>query len=174
MYVFCSPSSSYPFRPDLYCLPKGSFILAGTDQQPRRLNQSGEFLTPCCIRVPVCFLATRVSKLILAAMSATLATLFTSPADCVKTRMQVNPDLHPTLRKAIQRIYLVCQSPRLPLLDRVSWCTARNQTESRLYQDRGIAGFFSGSTLRISRKAMSGAIGWSVYEGLLIFFRDRQ
>jgi solute carrier family 25 protein 38 len=42
-----------------------------------------------------------------------------------------------------------------------------------ILQDRGMAGFFSGSTLRISRKAMSGAIGWTVYEGLLLFLRDR-
>ncbi|KAK1927288.1 mitochondrial carrier domain-containing protein [Papiliotrema laurentii] len=80
-----------------------------------------------------------------AAMAATLATLFTSPADCVKTRMQVNPETHPSIRLAVKRIYA----------------------------DRGIAGFFSGSTLRISRKAASGAIGWTVYEGLLLFFRDR-
>ena len=40
-------------------------------------------------------------------MSATLATLFTSPADCVKTRMQVNPEQHSTLRKAVARIYSV-------------------------------------------------------------------
>jgi solute carrier family 25 protein 38 len=40
-------------------------------------------------------------------------------------------------------------------------------------QDRGIAGFFSGSSLRISRKAASSAIAWTVYEAVLIFIRDR-
>jgi solute carrier family 25 protein 38 len=40
-------------------------------------------------------------------------------------------------------------------------------------QDRGIAGFFSGSSLRISRKAASSAIAWTVYEAMLIFIRDR-
>ncbi|RSH82282.1 hypothetical protein EHS25_005992 [Saitozyma podzolica] len=79
------------------------------------------------------------------ALAAVMATLVTSPADCVKTRMQVNPTDHPTLRKAVMRIYL----------------------------DRGLAGFFSGSSLRISRKAASSAIGWTVYEGLLLFLRDR-
>ena len=41
-------------------------------------------------------------------------------------------------------------------------------------QSRGFAGFFAGSTLRISRKAASSAIGWSVYEGLLLGLRDRK
>ncbi|GFZ50798.1 hypothetical protein JCM24511_08556 [Saitozyma sp. JCM 24511] len=75
------------------------------------------------------------------ALAAVMATLVTSPADCVK----VNPTDHPTLRRAVMRIYL----------------------------DRGLAGFFSGSSLRISRKAASSAIGWTVYEGLLLFLRDR-
>ena len=106
-------------------------------------------------------------------MSATLATLFTSPADCVKTRMQVNPEQHPTLRKAVARIYSV--SPGAGL-----WANCSHDGLVRECsivkaepQDRGIAGFFSGSTLRISRKAASGAIGWTVYEGILLFLRDR-
>jgi solute carrier family 25 protein 38 len=41
-------------------------------------------------------------------------------------------------------------------------------------QDRGLAGFFSGSSLRVSRKAASSAIAWTVYEGLLLFYRDRE
>ncbi|WWC90540.1 uncharacterized protein L201_005476 [Kwoniella dendrophila CBS 6074] len=78
-------------------------------------------------------------------MAAVLATLITSPADVVKTRMQVNPTDHPTLRKAVVRVL----------------------------QDRGPLGLFSGTSLRISRKAASAAIGWTVYEALLIFLRDR-
>ncbi|WWD19230.1 hypothetical protein CI109_103688 [Kwoniella shandongensis] len=78
-------------------------------------------------------------------MAATLATVLTSPADVLKTRMQVNPTEHPTIRKAITRVI----------------------------QERGATGFFSGTSLRISRKAASAAIGWTVYEGLLIFLRDR-
>ncbi|CAD6568482.1 MAG: hypothetical protein TREMPRED_004554, partial [Tremellales sp. Tagirdzhanova-0007] len=54
------------------------------------------------------------------AMAAVLATIITSPADCVKTRMQVNPIEHPTVRKALATIY----------------------------GDRGLSGFFSGSLLR--------------------------
>lgn len=34
-------------------------------------------------------------------------------------------------------------------------------------------GFFSGSSLRISRKAASSAIAWTVYEALLLFLRDQ-
>ncbi|GHJ89564.1 hypothetical protein NliqN6_5966 [Naganishia liquefaciens] len=78
--------------------------------------------------------------------AATLATLATSPADCVKTKMQLLPNENPTIRSAIRTIYL----------------------------SRGLAGFFAGSTLRISRKAASSAIGWSVYEGLLLGLRDRK
>lgn len=79
------------------------------------------------------------------AAAAVAATLVTSPADCVKTRMQVNPADHPTLRAAVRRIYT----------------------------DRGVLGFFSGSSLRISRKAASSAIAWTVYEALLLFLRDQ-
>ncbi|WRT68584.1 uncharacterized protein IL334_005562 [Kwoniella shivajii] len=78
-------------------------------------------------------------------MAAVFATLLTSPADVVKTRMQVNPADHPTLRKAVTRVL----------------------------QDRGPLGFFSGTSLRISRKAASAAIGWTVYEAILLFLRDR-
>ena len=38
-------------------------------------------------------------------------------------------------------------------------------------QQRGVAGFFDGSTLRMSRKIFSSAIGWAVYEGVLIAFK---
>nr|ODN94497.1 solute carrier family 25, member 38 [Cryptococcus depauperatus CBS 7855] len=79
-------------------------------------------------------------------MAAMLATVMTSPADVIKTRMQVNPTEHPSIRKAIIRII----------------------------QERGAMGFFSGTSLRISRKAASAAIGWTIYESLLIFLRDRK
>lgn len=79
------------------------------------------------------------------AFAAILATLLTSPADVVKTRMQVNSSTHSSLRTAIRLVYA----------------------------DRGISGFFAGSSLRISRKAASSAISWTVYEALLLFLRDR-
>lgn len=38
----------------------------------------------------------------------------------------------------------------------------------------GLGGFFAGSSLRISRKAASSAIAWTVYEGLLLVFHKQQ
>lgn len=75
-----------------------------------------------------------------------LGTIVTSPADVVKTRMQVAPRENPTLARSIVGIY----------------------------RDAGLAGFFSGSSLRISRKAASSAIAWTVYEGLLLVFHSQQ
>ncbi|BEI90967.1 uncharacterized protein CcaverHIS019_0310370 [Cutaneotrichosporon cavernicola] len=80
-----------------------------------------------------------------AVSASVLATILTSPADCVKTRMQVAPAENPTIMRAIRHIYT----------------------------DLGLVGFFAGSSLRISRKAASSAIAWTVYEGLLLMFRAR-
>lgn len=41
-------------------------------------------------------------------------------------------------------------------------------------QQRGVAGYFDGASLRMSRKVLSSAIGWAVYEGLLMFIRTSQ
>lgn len=40
-------------------------------------------------------------------------------------------------------------------------------------QERGLVGFFDGVSIRIGRKVFSSAISWTVYETLLIFWRDR-
>ena len=40
-------------------------------------------------------------------------------------------------------------------------------------KERGIYGFFDGASLRLSRKILSSAIGWAVYESLLVFVRTR-
>ncbi|BEJ14018.1 hypothetical protein CspHIS471_0311920 [Cutaneotrichosporon sp. HIS471] len=80
-----------------------------------------------------------------AVSASVLATILTSPADCVKTRMQVAPAENPTIMRAMRHIYA----------------------------DLGLVGFFAGSSLRISRKAASSAIAWTVYEGLLLMFRAR-
>ncbi|KAL7413019.1 mitochondrial carrier domain-containing protein [Mrakia frigida] len=77
--------------------------------------------------------------------AATLATLATAPADCIKTKMQVLPAQHSTFRTSLATIY----------------------------REHGLHGFFSGVSLRIVRKGASSAIGWSVYEGMLLSFRDR-
>lgn len=59
--------------------------------------------------------------------------------------MQVSPGENPTIRRAVMGIY----------------------------HDLGLQGFFSGSVLRISRKAASSAIAWTVYEGLLLVFHEK-
>jgi solute carrier family 25 protein 38 len=38
-------------------------------------------------------------------------------------------------------------------------------------QQRGAAGFFDGASLRMSRKILSSAIGWAVFEGMLLFMQ---
>lgn len=78
--------------------------------------------------------------------------------------MQVNPSEHPTLRKAVVRVAQV----------RSLACIQDHSLTYHTLQERGLLGFFSGTSLRISRKAASAAIGWTVYEGLLIFLRDRK
>ena len=40
-----------------------------------------------------------------------------------------------------------------------------------LQQQRGVSGYFDGASLRLSRKVLSSAIGWAVYEGVLMFLR---
>jgi solute carrier family 25 protein 38 len=42
-----------------------------------------------------------------------------------------------------------------------------------VFKERGIRGFFDGASLRLSRKIFSSAIGWAVYESLLVFARTR-
>jgi solute carrier family 25, member 38 len=42
-----------------------------------------------------------------------------------------------------------------------------------LVKERGMRGFFDGASLRLSRKIFSSAIGWAVYESLLVFARTR-
>ena len=40
-------------------------------------------------------------------------------------------------------------------------------------KERGVHGFFDGVSLRLSRKILSSAVGWAVYESLLLFARTR-
>jgi hypothetical protein len=74
------------------------------------------------------------------------------------------------MRAAISSIYRVRCNP---------FCLCHVTPVTRLLtllcarQERGLQGFLSGATLRISRKAASSAIAWTVYEGLLIIMRDK-
>ncbi|KAN0126312.1 mitochondrial carrier protein [Lactarius tabidus] len=81
-----------------------------------------------------------------AAAAGTVATLATHPFDVIKTRMQVR-----TEHKYHGLI----------------------QTALTVWNERGIHGFFDGASLRLSRKILSSAIGWAVYESVLVFARTR-
>ncbi|OCH87138.1 solute carrier family 25 member 38 [Obba rivulosa] len=73
--------------------------------------------------------------------ASTIATLATQPFDVVKTKMQVRQeDKYHSLVKTIASIW----------------------------HQRGARGFFDGAALRIMRKPLSSAIGWAVYEGVLM------
>jgi len=76
-----------------------------------------------------------------AATAGAVATLVTHPFDVVKTKVQVR------------------QEERYQGLLR---------TVGTIWARRGVSGFFDGASLRLSRKVASSAIGWVVYEGLLI------
>ncbi|EJF63122.1 solute carrier family 25 member 38 [Dichomitus squalens] len=80
-----------------------------------------------------------------AASAGAFATLATQPFDVLKTKMQVRSE---TKYRGV-------------------WSTVR-----AIWQQRGVAGFFDGSTLRMSRKIFSSAIGWAVYEGVLMTMRS--
>ncbi|KAH9921546.1 solute carrier family 25 member 38 [Epithele typhae] len=79
-----------------------------------------------------------------AASAGALATLATQPFDVLKTKMQVRSEAK---------------------------YRGVGSTIRAVWQQRGVAGFFDGATLRISRKVFSSAIGWAVYEGVLMAFR---
>ncbi|KAH9971675.1 mitochondrial carrier domain-containing protein [Lactifluus volemus] len=80
------------------------------------------------------------------AAAGTIATLTTHPFDVIKTRMQVRSE------------------------DKYHGLT---RTVLTVWNERGISGFFDGASLRLSRKILSSAIGWGVYESLLLFSRTR-
>ncbi|GJE83976.1 solute carrier family 25 member 38 [Phanerochaete sordida] len=79
-----------------------------------------------------------------AASAGAIATMVTHPFDVVKTKMQVRSE---------QRYQGLMQ------------------TVVTVWKQRGVPGFFDGAVLRLSRKVLSSAIGWAVYEGMLIFMR---
>jgi len=76
-----------------------------------------------------------------AAAAGGVATIVTHPFDVIKTKVQVR-------REERYHGFLM--------------------TVRTVWKQRGISGFFDGASLRLSRKVASSAIGWAVYEGLLI------
>ncbi|KAF9480807.1 solute carrier family 25 member 38 [Pholiota conissans] len=79
-----------------------------------------------------------------AASAGAIATLATHPFDVIKTKVQVRSE---------QRYH------------------GFFRTIHTIWKQRGAAGFFDGASLRMSRKVLSSAIGWAVYEGVLMFMR---
>ncbi|KAF8164917.1 mitochondrial carrier [Crassisporium funariophilum] len=82
-----------------------------------------------------------------AASAGAIATLATHPFDVIKTKVQVRSE------------------------DRYHGFT---RTVVTIWKQRGVAGYFDGASLRMSRKILSSAIGWAVYEGFLMFIRTSQ
>ncbi|KIK55346.1 hypothetical protein GYMLUDRAFT_47905 [Collybiopsis luxurians FD-317 M1] len=76
-----------------------------------------------------------------AASAGALATLATHPFDVIKTKLQVRTENH----------YQGFVS-----------------TVRTIWKHRGIRGYFDGASLRLSRKVLSSAIGWAVYEFILM------
>ncbi|KAJ3510661.1 hypothetical protein NMY22_g15910 [Coprinellus aureogranulatus] len=78
-----------------------------------------------------------------AASAGALATISTQPFDVIKTRIQVRPEgQYHSLLGTVKNIML----------------------------ERGPMGFFDGASLRMSRKVLSSAIGWVVYEAVLMIW----
>lgn len=77
-----------------------------------------------------------------AASAGAIATLATHPFDVIKTKLQVRTE------------------------DRYHGFV---RTVRTIWEQRGLAGYFDGASLRLSRKVLSSAIGWTVYEGVLMF-----
>ncbi|KAJ6567388.1 solute carrier family 25 member 38 [Mycena vulgaris] len=79
-----------------------------------------------------------------AASAGAIATMATHPFDVIKTKVQVRTeDRYHGFYRTVRTIWI----------------------------QRGAAGFFDGASLRMSRKILSSAIGWAVYEGILMFIR---
>ncbi|KII96077.1 hypothetical protein PLICRDRAFT_98507 [Plicaturopsis crispa FD-325 SS-3] len=79
-----------------------------------------------------------------AASAGAIATMATHPFDVIKTKIQVRKE------------------------DRYQGFV---RTVGTVWNQRGFMGFFDGASLRMSRKILSSAIGWAVFEGILLFMR---
>ncbi|KAG2114693.1 solute carrier family 25 member 38 [Suillus discolor] len=89
-----------------------------------------------------------------AASAGAVATMATHPFDVIKTKMQVrSEDKYRGFTTTVIRIFKA-----------VIFSSLNSQ-------QRGAAGFFDGASLRMSRKILSSAIGWAVFEGMLLFMQ---
>ncbi|KAF7331633.1 Mitochondrial glycine transporter [Mycena kentingensis (nom. inval.)] len=78
------------------------------------------------------------------ASAGAIATMATHPFDVIKTKVQVRSE------------------------DRYNGFLRTTRT---IWNQRRMWGFFDGMSLRLSRKVLSSAIGWAVYESVLVFIR---
>ncbi|KAI0352775.1 solute carrier family 25 member 38 [Trametes cingulata] len=99
---------------------------------------------PNAAGIPIPFSTSAAVNSLSAASAGALATLATQPFDVLKTKMQVRSE---TKYRGLL------------------------STVAAVWKQRGLPGFFDGATLRMSRKIFSSAIGWAVYEGVLIAMR---
>ncbi|KAI0772553.1 solute carrier family 25 member 38 [Trametes elegans] len=106
---------------------------------------SNAIAVPSSTVVPIPISTSTAVNSLSAASAGALATLATQPFDVLKTKMQVRSE-------AKYRGLL--------------------STVGAIWQLRGLPGFFDGATLRMSRKIFSSAIGWAVYEGVLMAMRS--
>jgi len=74
------------------------------------------------------------------ALAAGLATAITNPFDAVKTRLQLMPGRYGNMVRAARL----------------------------MIREDGVRSLFSGLGLRMARKALSGALVWTVYEELIL------
>jgi len=82
-----------------------------------------------------------------AASAAAIATMATHPFDVIKTKIQVRKeDRYQGLTRTVRTIWI----------------------------QRGVLGFFDGISLRITRKILSSAISWTVFEAFLMFMRTSE
>jgi solute carrier family 25, member 38 len=72
-------------------------------------------------------------------VAATTCSVVSNPFDAVKTRIQLQPDEYRNIVQAA----------------------------GRMYRERGLRAFMDGLALRMSRKAVSSALAWTVYEELI-------
>ncbi|KAF7301236.1 Mitochondrial glycine transporter [Mycena indigotica] len=79
------------------------------------------------------------------ASAGAIATMATHPFDVIKTKVQVRNE---------------------------NRYDGFFRTTRTIWQQRGILGFFDGASLRLSRKIFSSAIGWAVYESVLVFMKS--
>ncbi|KAH7344159.1 mitochondrial carrier [Rhizoctonia solani] len=78
--------------------------------------------------------------------AGSFATFMTHPFDMVKTSMQVRSE------------------PEF---------NSFRSTVAAVLKESGLFGFYSGMSLRMARKMLSSAIGWTVYEAMLLAFKKR-